>query len=157
MAGRMMCHGGYLNPAINMVDASLNYQYVPLAYRGLALNGPGEDLVIAPYASIMALMVDPEAACNNLERLNAEGFENRFWLFESIDYTPARLPRGRATLLIQTFMVHHQGMGLLALEYLLLDQLMQKRFEAEPQFQATLLLLQEQIPKTTGFYSSTTE
>jgi len=34
---------------------------------------------------------------------------------------------------------------------------MQKRFEAEPQFQATLLLLQEQIPKATNYYSAVTE
>lgn len=149
---------GVSESCYNLVDASLNYQYRAFGVPGLGFKrGLGDDLVIAPYATILALMVDPEAACNNLERLSEEGFENKFGFYESIDYTPARLPRGQRHVLIQTFMVHHQGMGLLALEHLLLDQPMQKRFEAEPQFQATLLLLQEQIPKTTGFYSSATD
>ena len=54
-------------------------------------------------------------------------------------------------------MAHHQGMSLLALASVLLDQPMQKRFEADPQFQTALLLLQEQVPKTTGFYTASTE
>lgn len=149
---------GISESCYNMVDASLNYQYRAFGVPGLGFKrGLGDDLVIAPYATVMALMVDPEAACNNLEKLKELGFENRFGFFEAVDYTPARLPRGQNHMLIQTFMVHHQGMALLALEYLLLDQLMQKRFEAEPQFQATLLLLQEQIPKTTSYYESTDE
>lgn len=146
---------GISESAYNMVDASLNYQYRAFGVPGLGFKrGLGDDLVIAPYATVMALMVDPEAACRNLEELKELGFEGRFGFYEAVDYTPARLPRGKNHMLIQSFMVHHQGMALLALQYLLLDQLMQKRFEAEPQFQATLLLLQEQIPKTTNFYES---
>ncbi|HWB24666.1 MAG TPA: glucoamylase family protein [Chitinophagaceae bacterium] len=149
---------GISESCYNMVDASLNYQYRAFGVPGLGFKrGLGDDLVIAPYATMLSLMVDPEAACNNLEKLSSLGFENKFGFYESIDYTPARLPRGQSHMLIQTFMVHHQGMGLLALNYLLLDQPMQKRFEAEPQFQATLLLLQEQIPKTTGVFSLATE
>ena len=52
-------------------------------------------------------------------------------------------------------MAHHQGMSLLSLAYLILDRPMQKRFESDPMFQATMLLLQERIPKDTGFYSYT--
>jgi len=149
---------GISESCYNTVDASLNYQYKAFGVPGLGFKrGLGEDLVIAPYASVLSLLVDPEAACNNLERLNEAGFENKFGFFESIDYTPSRLPRGQSKVLIQTFMVHHQGMSLLSLAYLLLDQPMQKRFESEPQFQATLLLLQEQIPKVTGYYSSATD
>ncbi len=149
---------GVSESCYNMVDASLNYQYRAFGVPGLGFKrGLGEDLVIAPYASVLALMIDPGAACNNLEKLSEAGFENKFGFFESIDYTPSRLPRGQSKVLIQSFMAHHQGMSLLALAYLLLDQPMQKRFESEPQFQATLLLLQEQIPKVTGYYSSTTD
>ncbi len=36
--------------------------------------------------------------------------------------------------------------------YLLLDRPMQKRFESDPLFQATTLLLQERVPRATGFY-----
>ncbi len=149
---------GISESCYNMVDAGLNYQYRAFGVPGLGFKrGLGEDLVIAPYASVMALMIDPEAACENLERLSAEGNEGRYGFFESIDYTPSRLPRGKSKVLIQSFMVHHQGMSLLSLAHLLLEQPMQKRFEAEPQFQATLLLLQEQVPKATGFYASSAD
>ena len=146
---------GVSESCYNMVDASLNYQYKAFGVPGLGFKrGLGDELVIAPYATIMSLMVDPEAACGNLEKMKEAGFENMFGFYEAIDYTPARLPRGQKNVLIQSFMVHHQGMGFLSLAYLLLGQPMQKRFAAEPQFQATLLLLQEQIPKVTGFFSS---
>jgi cellobiose phosphorylase len=145
---------GISESGYNLVDANLNYQYRAFGVPGLGLRrGLAEDLVIAPYASMLALLVDPEKACDNLERLATEGFEGRFGFFEAIDYTPSRLPRGQSYVLIRSFMAHHQGMSLLSLAYLLLDKPMQKRFEAEPQFQATLLLLQERIPKAIGFYS----
>ena len=60
-------------------------------------------------------------------------------------------------MVVRSFMAHHQGMSLLSLAYLLLDQPMQKRFESEPVFQATLLLLQERIPKATRPYSHSAE
>ncbi|MCY7329447.1 MAG: hypothetical protein LH618_12930, partial [Saprospiraceae bacterium] len=80
-----------------------------------------------------------------------------YGFYEAIDFTPSRLPRGKSEAITKSFMVHHQGMGLLALTYLLLDQPMQKRFEADPEFQTALLLLQEQIPKTIGYYSGSSE
>jgi len=114
-------------------------------------------MVIAPYASALALMVAPEEACLNMEKLAAAGFEGRFGFYEAIDYTPSRLPRGQSNAVIRSFMAHHQGMTLLALAYLLLDQPMQKRFESEPLFQATMLLLQERVPQAIAFYTSPTE
>ena len=122
-------------------------------YMGNFKRGLGQDLVIAPYASILGLMIDPAAASLNLEKLAALGYEGKYGFYESIDYTLGRLPRGQSQVVIQTFMAHHQAMSLLSLAYLLLDQPMQKRFEADLQFQTALLLLQEQVPKTAGFYS----
>jgi hypothetical protein len=149
---------GISESGYNMVDASSNFQYRAFGVPGLGLKrGLGADLVIAPYATVMALMVSPGAACDNLERLTEEGFEGKYGYYEAIDYTAARVPRGQTFSIIRSFMVHHQGMSFLSLAYLLLDRPMQKRFEAEPQFQATLLLLQERIPKVTSFYSHTTD
>ncbi|HEY8024447.1 MAG TPA: glucoamylase family protein [Burkholderiaceae bacterium] len=139
-------------------DAALNYQYRAFGVPGLGLKrGLGDDLVVAPYASMLALMVAPEEACLNLQRLSASGFEGKFGLYEAIDYTASRLPRGQSRAVIQSFMAHHQGMGLLSLAYHLLDRPMQKRFESDPVFQATLLLLQERIPKASAFYSNAAE
>ena len=146
-----MSESGY-----NMTDVRLNYQYRAFGVPGLGFKrGLTEDLVIAPYASMLALMVAPEAACLNLQRLAAAGLEGKFGFYEAIDYTPARVPRGQAGAVVRSFMAHHQGMGLLSLAYFLLDRPMQKRFEAEPSFQATMLLLQERIPKVTIIDSHT--
>ena len=142
----------------NAVDAQLNYQYRAFGVPGLGLKrGLAEDLVIAPYASALALMVAPAQACLNLERLAAEGFETRYGFYEAIDYTPSRLPSGHSSAVVRSFMAHHQGMSLLSLANLLLNRPMQKRFASVPLFQATVLLLQERIPKATAFYAQTTD
>ncbi|MDR3416663.1 MAG: glucoamylase family protein [Nevskia sp.] len=149
---------GVSESGYNTLDASLAYQYRAFGVPGLGLRrGLAEDLVIAPYASALALMVAPEAACANLQRLAAGGFEGRFGFYEAIDYTPSRLARGQSSAVVRSFMAHHQGMTLLSLAYLILDRPMQRRFESEPLFQATLLLLQERIPKSSGHYTRVTE
>ncbi|MDQ5847380.1 MAG: hypothetical protein M3544_00225, partial [Pseudomonadota bacterium] len=146
-----MSESGY-----NMVDAGLNYQYRAFGVPGLGLKrGLSEDLVIAPYASALALMVAPEAACANLERLAAEGLEGDFGFYEAVDYTPSRVPRGQESVVVRSYMAHHQGMILLSLAHLLLERPMQQRFAADARFQATLLLLQERIPKRRTFQLST--
>ncbi|HEX5863647.1 MAG TPA: glucoamylase family protein, partial [Casimicrobiaceae bacterium] len=139
----------------NTVDVHLNYQYRGFGVPGLGLKrGLGEDLVVAPYASALALMVTPEAACLNLQRLAASGLGGRLGLFEAVDYTPSRQRRGESSAVVRSFMAHHQGMSLLAFAYVLLARPMQKRFESDPLFQATLLLLQERIPRATVFHAS---
>jgi hypothetical protein len=149
---------GISESGYNAVDASLNYQYRAFGVPGLGLKrGLAEDLVIAPYASALALMVAPEAACANLRRLAAEGLAGRFGLYEAIDYTPARLPRGQDSAVVRSFMAHHQGMVLLSLSYVLLGRPMQRRFEADPIFKATLLLLQERIPRAAVLYAQPAE
>ena len=85
-----------------------------------------------PYASMLALMVSPEEACRNMQRLSESGFEGKYGLYEAIDYTPSRLPRGQSFAVIQSFMAHHQGMNLVALSQALLGNPMQKRFAADP-------------------------
>ena len=149
---------GISESGYNTVDARMNYQYRAFGVPGLGLKrGLGHDLVVAPYATTMALMVAPEAACQNLQRLSALGFGGRYGLYEAIDYTPGRVPRGQDHAVVRSFMAHHQGMGLLALDHLLRDQPMQKRFMADAEFQATLLLLQERIPRTGVFHPHETE
>ncbi|MBP1692809.1 MAG: glycosyltransferase, partial [Chloroflexi bacterium] len=149
---------GISESGYNTVDVHLNYQYRAFGVPGLGLKrGLAEDLVIAPYASALALMVAPEAACLNLQRLAAEGLVGKFGFYEAIDYTPSRQRRGESSVVIRSYMAHHQGMSLLSLAYLLLDRPMQRRFASNPLFQATLLLLQERIPKASAFYTHATE
>jgi cellobiose phosphorylase len=148
-----MSESGY-----NAIDVRLNYQYRAFGVPGLGLKrGLAEDTVIAPYASALALMVAPEEACLNLQRLAGEGLEGNYGFYEAIDYTPSRLPRGQSGVIVRSFMAHHQGMSLLSLAYLLLDRPMQKRFVSDPMFQATILLLQERVPKASAFHRNTAE
>jgi cyclic beta-1,2-glucan synthetase len=144
---------GVSESGYNVLDVQFNYQYRAFGVPGLGLKrGLGDDLVVAPYASVMGLMVAPEAACRNLQRLITAGASGRFGLYEAIDYTPARLPRGQTQAVIRSFMAHHQGMSLLSLASVLLNQPMQKRFESDPQFKSVMLLLQERVPKTASEY-----
>ena len=144
---------GISESGYNLVDARLNYQYRAFGVPGLGLKrGLGDDLVVAPYASALALMVSPEDACSNLQRLAAAGFEGEFGFFEAIDYTPSRLPRGHTHVVVRSYMAHHQGMTLLSLSHVLHDRRMQKRFASDPAFQATALLLQERIPRASALY-----
>lgn len=144
---------GVSESGYNTLDSQFNYQYRAFGVPGLGLKrGLGAERVVAPYASVLALMVAPQAACQNLQRLAQLGLAGRFGLYEAVDYTESRLPRGQHQVVVQSFMAHHQGMSLLALAWLLLDQPMQRRFESDPQFQAIALLLQERVPKTAAQY-----
>ncbi len=144
---------GISESGYNLLDARLTYQYRAFGVPGLGLKrGLADDLVIAPYASALALMVAPEEACANLQRLAAEGFAGELGFYEAIDYTPTRLPRGQAHALVRSYMAHHQGMTLLSLAQVLLDGRMQARFASDPACQATTLLLQERIPRATALY-----
>jgi cyclic beta-1,2-glucan synthetase len=148
-----MSESGY-----NLTDAHLNYQYRAFGVPGLGLQrGLSDDLVVAPYATVMALMVDPAAAVQNLQRLTGEGAAGRFGFHEAIDYTASRLRRGESKAVVRSYMAHHQGMSLLALAHVLLGAPMHKRFAAEPRLRATLLLLQERIPKGLAFHQGTIE
>jgi cyclic beta-1,2-glucan synthetase len=138
---------GISEAAYNVRDLHLNYQYGPFGVPGLGLKrGLIEDLVVAPYATILAAEVDPAAAIANLRRLRKEGALGPYGFYESIDYTAERVPEGQKSVLIRTFMTHHQGMSLVALANILQEDLVIKRFHSDPTVQATELLLQERIP-----------
>ncbi len=137
-------------------DAQHNYQYKAFGVPGLGLKrGLADETVLAPYASVMALLVLPAEACHNLQVLEDKGLSGRFGMYEAVDYTPLRLPRGREYAIIYSYMAHHQGMSLLALDGLLTGRPMQRRFLAEPGFQASQLLLEERMPKSAPEYLNT--
>ena len=138
---------GISESGYNQLDAHHVYQYRPFGVPLLGMKrGLADDLVVAPYAGAMALMVAPGEAVRNLRRLAAAGAVGRFGLYEAMDYTPARVPAGASFAVVRSWMAHHGGMSLLALDYLLHDRPMQRRFLADPQLKSAELLLQERIP-----------
>ncbi|KAA3627887.1 MAG: cyclic beta 1-2 glucan synthetase [Proteobacteria bacterium] len=139
---------GISESCYNATDMHQVYQYRAFGVPGLGLkHGLGDDLVIAPYASALALTVMPQEACRNMQRLAAEGLLGIYGFYEAVDYTPTRVPRGKPYAIVRAFMAHHQGMSLLAFAHVLLDQPMQRRFMSDPLARATELLLQERVPK----------
>ncbi|MFZ3259665.1 MAG: glucoamylase family protein [Thiobacillus sp.] len=139
---------GISESCYNATDIHQVYQYRAFGVPGLGFKrGLGDDLVIAPYASALALTVMPREACRNLQTLAGHGFLGAYGFYEAIDYTPTRVPRGKPHAIVRTFMAHHQGMSLLAFAHVLLDQPMQRRFMSDPLARATELLLQERVPK----------
>jgi cyclic beta-1,2-glucan synthetase len=124
-----------------------DYQYQAFGTPGLGLKqGLDQDRVIAPYATALATMLAPREALANFRRLTREGAEGEYGYYEAIDYTPERLPKGRKSVVVRSYMAHHQGMSLVALTNALLADVMTHRFQAEPRVRAVDLLLQERIP-----------
>ncbi|HWE03792.1 MAG TPA: glucoamylase family protein [Tepidisphaeraceae bacterium] len=144
---------GISESGYSKTDAHLNYQYLAFGVPGLGFKrGLADDLVIAPYATALALMVDPKGACANLRRLAHDQRLGEYGFYEAIDYTPTRLAPGQSSAVVRSFMAHHQGMSFLSLAYLLLDRPMQRRFTSDPSFRATELLLQERVPRTSWIF-----
>ena len=139
---------GVSESGYNARDLALNYQYRAFGVPGLGLKrGLGEDVVVSPYSTVLALAVAPDEAIKNIRLLSQQGFASRYGFFEAVDYTPARLPPGESRTVIRAHMAHHQGMSLLALDNVVNGLAMPRRFHADPLVQATELLLQERIPR----------
>jgi cyclic beta-1,2-glucan synthetase len=129
-------------------DLEMTYQYSNFGVPGLGLRrGLGEDVVVAPYATGLAAMIDATAAVRNFRRLADAGACGAYGFYEALDYTPARLPEGTSVAVVRTYMAHHQGMVLVSLANALQHGRMRGRFHAEPSVQATELLLQERTPR----------
>jgi cyclic beta-1,2-glucan synthetase len=124
-----------------------DYQYQAFGVPGLGLKqGLEKDHVVAPYATVMATMIAPREALENLRYLASEGAEGVYGLYEALDYTRERVPMGERRIVVRSFMAHHQGMSLVALANTLFLDVMPRRFHAEPMVRAVELLLQERIP-----------
>ena len=117
------------------------YRYHAFGVPELALDPPKDHkLVIAPYASVLALMVYPRVAASNLRRQSERGWLTRYGFYEAVDCSDGQ------EYVVRSFMAHHQGMSLVALDNALNGRAMQMRFHAEPMVQATELILEERLP-----------
>jgi cyclic beta-1,2-glucan synthetase len=130
-----------------LLDGQQNYQYRAFGVPGLGMRRDLEqDLVVAPYASMLALPYRPKAVVANLERLVELGMLGRFGLYEAADYDRQRAPGGRPPALVRSYMAHHHGMSLAAIANCLLGDIMVDRFHRDPAVQSSALLLDERVP-----------
>jgi cyclic beta-1,2-glucan synthetase len=139
---------GVSEAAYNVMDLGMNYQYRAFGVPGLGLkSGLGEDLVVAPYATVLATLVRPDWALENFDALEREGLDGQYGFYEAIDYTPGHVPPDRRSVVVKAFMAHHQGMSLVAICNVLCNWPMQRRFFADARVKASALLLEERVPQ----------
>ena len=145
---------GISESAYAFTDRAGNYQYRAFGVPGLGLRrGLADELVIAPYATALASIVNPTAAAENFERLTREGLAGRFGFYEALDCRPLdaggeAVDTGPARpVVVRSFFAHHQGMSLVALANVICRDAFVDRFHADPRVQATELLLQERVPR----------
>ncbi|MEO6778710.1 MAG: glucoamylase family protein, partial [Gemmatimonadaceae bacterium] len=137
---------GVSESAYNMRDRHQVYQYRGFGVPDLALKrGLSKDLVIAPYASVLAMLIEPRQAIRNLGVLEGEGALGPYGFRDAIDYT--RPAPGSNHAVVGTYMAHHIGMSIVALTNALQRQVWQRRFHADPLVRSNELVLQERIPR----------
>ena len=139
---------GFSESAYNLKDLNGNYQYKAIGLPWLGLKrGLEEDIVVSSYASIMAITKEPKEVIQNIKKLDNAGMYDKYGLYESIDYTPIRMPRGKKEMIVKTYMAHHQGLILLSINNFFNNNILQKRFLENPEISALQILLQETMPE----------
>lgn len=138
---------GISESAFNLMDLNRNYQYKAFGIPWLGLKrGLEEDIVISPYSTFLSLYDATEECIHNLKRLEKEGARGKYGFYEAVDYTSSRLKKGNTHEVIRTYMAHHQGLTLLSINNAIQDNILEKRFNRNPEVQAVNVLLQEKMP-----------
>ena len=144
---------GISESGYNTVDSHFNYQYSSFGVPGLGFRPRlSDELVISPYASMLALMVAPDKACSNLQEMSKIGIEGKYGMYEAVDFTESRIPGDEKMKIITSYMSHHQGMSLVSLSNVIHDNSMQRRFMENIEMRAASILLEERIPRIVPFY-----
>ncbi len=137
---------GISESAYNVRDRAMVYQYRGFGVPDLALKrGLSKDLVVAPYATILAMAVEPHQAVRNLSTLETEGALGPYGFRDAIDYT--RPVPGSKKAVVSAYMAHHIGMSLAAFDNALNRKIWQARFHSDPIVRSAELVLQERIPR----------
>lgn len=137
---------GISESAFNLKDLNNNYQYKAFGIPWLGLKrGLEDDIVISPYSTFLSLEDERDKGIENLKHLEKIGAVGKYGFYEAIDYTPARIKNNKREI-VKTYMAHHQGLIFLSLNNLLNDNILKTRFNANPEIEATNILLQERMP-----------
>ena len=144
---------GTSESAYNLRDRHQTYQYRAFGVPELALERRiGQDLVVAPYATALALTVAPDRAFANFATLDEHGALGDYGFYDALDYT--RPAPGERFAVVRNYMAHHVGMSLVALTNALTGQIWPRRFHADPLVRSAELLLHERIPRRLVFHDA---
>ena len=140
---------GISEAAFNLRDLQSNYQYKAFGIPWLGLKrGLADEMVVSTYGSVLAITDVPNKVIENLKILEKQGMYDKYGFYESIDFTPERLSKGKISQPVKTYMAHHQALILLSINNLFNDYIFQKRFMENPEIEAVSILLQERMPET---------
>ena len=139
---------GISEAAFNLKDLQYNYQYRAFGIPWLGLKrGLADEMVVSTYGSVLAINDIPKETVENLRRLEQYGMYKQYGFYESLDFTPERVRKGREAEVVKTYMAHHQGLILLSIDNIFNDNILQKRFIENPEIQSVSILLQETMPE----------
>jgi len=138
---------GISESAFAMQDSYLNYQYKAFGVPWLGLKrGLNDNMVISPYSSLMCMSYAPRKVYNNIKELKKYDCYSTYGFYEAIDFTKAHIHKGKKYETVKTYMAHHQGMILTALNNYLNNDIIQNRFHKNPDIKAAEILLKERVP-----------
>lgn len=144
---------GISESAYSDVDSNHVYQYQAFGVPGLGLKRClGEELVVAPYATMLALGIAPEDSASNLRRLSKMGMSGDYGFYEAIDFTREKSREGDLGVIVEAYMAHHQAMSFLAINNVIHDHAMQRRFHRDPRIRASEPLFYERVPISPPIY-----
>jgi len=144
---RLQVPWGVSESAFADLDLEKTYQYQAFGVPALGLKRAVEEkLVIAPYATLLALNLAPAATVQNLKRLAGLGLLGDYGYYESMDFSRQTQRQGKRGVIVEAYMAHHQGMAFLSLTNFLHGNPFPRRFHADPRVRAFEALLQERIP-----------
>jgi cyclic beta-1,2-glucan synthetase len=133
--------------AFGDLDIHKTHQYSAFGVPELGLKRDlASKIVVAPYATMLAIGLAPRASVKNLKRLAALGLLTDYGYFEALDFSGQPSREGERGVIVRAFMAHHQGMSFLALVNLLHDHSLQRHFHTDPRVRAAEPLLHERIP-----------
>jgi cyclic beta-1,2-glucan synthetase len=148
---------GISESAFGDLDLNQTYQYKAFGVPELGLKrGLEEQVVVAPYASLLAVAIAPRETVQNLKQLAGLGLLNDYGYYEAIDFSRQPTREGKRGLIIQTYMAHHQGMGFLSLTNFLQGNSIQRCFHDDPRVKAVEPLLHERVPSSPPLHQIST-
>ncbi|MGI6169503.1 MAG: GH36-type glycosyl hydrolase domain-containing protein [Christensenellales bacterium] len=139
---------GISESAFYAFDMHLNYQYKAFGVPACSMSDHGNrEMVVSPYSTALVLPFAPHTAYKNLKRLSRLDAAGEYGYYDAVDFTEGRLPGNRKYFVVKTFMAHHQGMTLCALDNLVNGNILQHTFHSIPLVQAAEILLQEEVSR----------
>lgn len=125
-------------------DLNSNYQYKAFGVPKIRLQPVRRNsLVVAPYATMLALDTAEEECMINLKQLKKLGAFGVYGFYESVDFNVPNSVEMTPYCIVKSYMAHHQGMNLAAINNFLNEGILRERFHAEMMIKASEVLLEE--------------